>query len=231
MATPTQYYVDPGGGNDTTGDGSIGTPWATVQHALDNITQDTTNGDQINIKAGTADTLSASLSLATYGSPSKVLIFRGYTSAANDGGIGEIDGNGSYSIISTTAFYVVFCDMELHNSGSAAVLSLGSGTQVVNCEIHNTTGSGLIINTFTIATLNYIHNCGTYGINAGSYNQIVANTLVNGTNKFTRAINASLGNNVMGNVVSVDGSSVGIYVARWRIIRYTAMRAPGAVYM
>ena len=34
---PTQYYVDPASGSDSTGDGTIGTPWASVQHAIDNI--------------------------------------------------------------------------------------------------------------------------------------------------------------------------------------------------
>ena len=88
-STLTNYYVDPGSGSDVTGTGTVGSPWASVQHALDNITRDATNGDQINIKAGTADVLSSPLTLATYGTTSATapLSFRGYTSAAEDGGV------------------------------------------------------------------------------------------------------------------------------------------------
>jgi len=91
----TNYYVDPGGGDDATGDGSIGTPWKTTQYALDHIVRNSTNGDQVNIKAGAADVLAASLSLATYGAPTydAPLRFRGYTNIANDGGYGDIHGN------------------------------------------------------------------------------------------------------------------------------------------
>ena len=45
----TKYYIDPGG-NDTTGDGSIGTPWATWAKALATVT---TAGDTIHVNAGT----------------------------------------------------------------------------------------------------------------------------------------------------------------------------------
>ena len=36
LTTNTTYYVDPAG-NDTTGDGSVGNPWATIQHAANHI--------------------------------------------------------------------------------------------------------------------------------------------------------------------------------------------------
>ena len=74
-STLTNYYVDPGSGSDVTGTGTVGSPWASVQHALDNITRDATNGDQINIKAGTADVLSSP-------APSEMLLLTCHPSCA-----------------------------------------------------------------------------------------------------------------------------------------------------
>lgn len=171
----TEYYVDPGGGNDTTGDGTIGTPWKTVQHALDTITRNATDGDRINVKAGTADTLGAALSLATYGAPvgASPLIIQGYTSAAGDGGIGEINGAGSYAIISTTGC-IRFADMKLGNCGSAVILTMGELSEIWNCEVHTTSGIAVIPGMTMRIVGNWFHDCtGTLVIdNNGS--QIIA---------------------------------------------------------
>jgi hypothetical protein len=143
----SNYYVDPAGGNDTTGDGTIGTPWATVQHALDTITRNTGDGDQINVKAGGTDTLGAALTLATYGTPAAAapLTIRGYTSAANDGGIGVIDGAATYAIYDHTGNSnknaVNFIDMKIGNCGSAKVLRLNQISAAINCEIHTSTST------------------------------------------------------------------------------------------
>lgn len=145
----TDHYVDPGGGNDTTGDGSIGTPWATVQKALDTITRDATNGNRINIKAGTADVLGAALTLATYGTPSAgaPLVIQGYTSAAGDGGIGEISGGGTYAIFLTVSNSykgnIRWVDLKLGNTGGQVILGLGGAptSYVVNCEFHTSSSA------------------------------------------------------------------------------------------
>ena len=96
MVALTNYFVDPAGGTDDVAAGrgaSAGDPWASTQWALDHITSGA-GGDQINVKAGTADVLTAALSKTTYGVPTaaKPLVFRGYTAAANDGGRGVITG-------------------------------------------------------------------------------------------------------------------------------------------
>ena len=141
LASGADYYVDPGGGNDTTGDGSSGTPWATVQKALDTITAGAT-GDRINVKAGTSDSLSSSLSFATYGNPTAVspLRIQGYTTTAADGGIGEIDGGGSVAIVDDVSIdYLTFIDMKLGNVGSAHIVSLDNNCNFTNCELHTST--------------------------------------------------------------------------------------------
>lgn len=218
MGVPTKYYVDASLGVDT-GDGSLATPWgrasgSVVQYALNTITRDSTNGDQINIKAGTADVLSSTLSFTTYGTPSNTApcIFRGYTSTAGDGGIGEISGGGSVSIITGTGVvYTFFRDMKLGNCGSAQVLGLGAGGagQAVDCEIHGTSGNGIAGGSFILVRNCHLHNIGGVGISGGGH--IFGNYLKNGTNKFTSAITLASGSAwAIGNLISIDGSSNGI---------------------
>jgi len=235
MGTPTQYYVDPSLGSDT-GDGTVGTPWgrasgSVVQYSLDTITQDTTNGDQINIKSDQAvgvttttdDVLTAALTLATYGNPNfnYPLIFKGYTASEGDGGIGGISGDGSYSIMSNSNSWMVIDHLHLHNSGSAAVISIGTNNTLHASEIDNTTGNGVAVSNGGFVSHCHIHNCGGVGITAGSGSAIMNNYLVNGTNDFSGAMSFSgtAGGTVSGNIMSLDGSSNGIaaQTTGWRM--------------
>lgn len=172
------YFVSPGAGSDATGDGSIGNPWKSVQYALDNITQGA-SGDEIHVQAGAADVLSAGLSLATYGTPgiSKPLTIRGYTSAARDGGRGEISGDGQYSIYNSgensNKGYISFIDMVLGNTGSGRVF-WGSSPSVsfVNCIFHSCTRA--FIETTAVRTscvgCHFSGNSGNYDIDtSGPY--------------------------------------------------------------
>ncbi len=99
------YFIDPQSGNDTTGDGSIGTPWKTLQKGIDNAA----GGDQINVKDSAADVLAAAIDWTSGWSAGTSrdapLIIRGYTSAENDGGIGEIDGDDAVASIFSNDFY------------------------------------------------------------------------------------------------------------------------------
>ena len=52
MAALTQYYVDPAI-NANSGTGTIGDPYGDLQYALNTLTRDPTDGDQINVKATT----------------------------------------------------------------------------------------------------------------------------------------------------------------------------------
>jgi hypothetical protein len=159
--TPTHWYVDPSIAGDS-GTGTVGDPYGDLQYALNTLTPTTTGGDQINIKAGTAEVLAAALVLSTYGVPSllRPLIFRGYTSAANDGGIGGINGNG-FSLFGagTWDLNTLFRDMDLDGNNSA--VSLSSGNKNVNfhsCEIHNST-AGLGSGNTSIYINCYFHDC------------------------------------------------------------------------
>lgn len=161
MAAPTDYYVDPSiAGNS--GTGTIGDPFGDLQYALDSVTQDTTDGDRFNIKAGTDEVLTASLNLTTYGTPnnSYPLIFQGYTSAQGDGGIGGIDGNGDSIFSSSATDALHFIDLHMHNFGSNPCIQADNNCSVINCEINN--GSGTVaaidIDNGCIVLSNYIHD-------------------------------------------------------------------------
>lgn len=138
------YFVSPANGSDSTGDGSIGTPWASTQFALDNITQGA-SGDDIHIQEGAADVLTAQLSLSAYGTPTaaKLLTIRGYVSAARDGGRGEIDGDGSYSVYAANSnsnkSYINFIDMKLGNCGGNVVIRFREQSMLLRCEVWGST--------------------------------------------------------------------------------------------
>lgn len=185
MAAPSQYYADYGAGDDTFGNGTVGTPWKTVQKALDAITRDATNGDQINIKAGTAQVLAAALSLTTYGTPGATapLILRGYTASSGDGGVGEIDCNGVTMFASASSRYIVLTGLEIHNFGNnnGVYFSSYQENYVINCEIHKGASSP------TSKTLVYagtvigchVHDAGTTGIGIGGFTGMVYGNFVN----------------------------------------------------
>lgn len=210
----SQYYVDPSIAASS-GTGVIGDPYGDIQYALDQVTRDSTNGDRFNIKAGTDESLAASLDLTTYGTPSASapLIFQGYTSAADDGGIGGIDGNATYSIMSTTYSYVWFIDMHLHNTGSNAVANMNANVRFENCEVDNSTGSGIVTGWDSRVEGCYVHNVGGIGISMNQHGYAGHNYIKNGTNDVSSAIQMGRGGVVEHNIINIDGSSQGITVS------------------
>lgn len=214
MAEPTNYYVDPSIAADS-GTGTIGDPFGDLQYALNTITRDATNGDQINIKAGTDEVLTAAVSLATYGTPTAyaALTLRGYTSAANDGGIGQISGNGLYSVASNLN-YVNFIDLKLHNCGSQNILNQCAGGFLVGCELTNTSGSGCAHTSSSLHSVHkcYFHDIGTYGVYNYNGGSVTSSYFKNGaTYQFSCAIfRITNRGHAIGNIISVSGNSSGI---------------------
>ena len=215
MGTPTNYYIDPAGGDDMFGDGSISNPYATIQWAVDNISRDTSNGDQFNIKAGTDDTLLNPIDLSSYGNPawSAPCRFRGYTSAANDGGVGGIDGNGGAVFdFDASEGDIVLIDLHMHNGGSDPIIELRDNSIIANCEINDTTGNGVtVLNNPTSITGCHFHDIGGYGVESRYETIIHGNYFANGTNEFTAAIKLSQQENEAArNIISLSGGSTGI---------------------
>ena len=139
------YFVDPALDSNT-GSGTFGDPFGDLQYALDNIAGSNT-GNVINIKAGTAELLTGTLDFTAYGMPSfnnNPVTFAGYTATEGDGGLGEIDGNGSFAIVNDpTAEGVWFRDLVMGNCGSNNVLTLDRFGGMYRCKIYGTTANGV----------------------------------------------------------------------------------------
>ena len=211
-----EYYVDPGSGNDTTGDGSSGTPWATVQKAMTDGTVDAAGGMRINVKAGTADVLTAALTVPasmTFLAPCMV---EGYTTTAGDGGIGEIDGDATYAIVSnTSAEGLSFVNMKLGNVGANNIVSIDRFCMLAACELHGSTGTtnaAFRSNLGNCAMVGcHLHNIAGFG--AYSINTVDGNYFKNGTNDFAGCVALALAGfptSVTNNIFSLDGTSVGV---------------------
>ncbi len=209
MAAPSETYVDPSIAANS-GTGTIGDPYGDLQYALDTMTRDSTNGDRINIKSGTAEILTGTISLASYGTPGATagLIFQGYDSVAGDGGIGVLDGNGGNFSCCTSTTAHFHKHMRFTNTGSAACVKLGYYSKIVECEADNSTGGGIdCVPYYNSAIQCYVHNVGGNGIRTemahGCY-------VANETNKVTHAILLNTRGVALFNFISIDGSSNGI---------------------
>lgn len=187
MGAPTEIYVDPSI-NANSGSGTIGSPYGDLQFALNSATRDSTNGNRFNIKAGTAEVLSAAISFTTYGTPTATApcIFEGYTSAAGDGGLATIScGGGSHGLVTTVAncywkcltftasSAAIFANVTTNNNfdscvfsgltGAGAVIAIAGGT-VTRCQFAITTGASAVQSSAnSYIADNYIVGPGTGG--------------------------------------------------------------------
>ncbi len=210
--TTSHYYVDPSIAANS-GAGTIGDPYGDLQYALDTITRDATDGDQINIKAGTDEVLAAALDLSSYGTPTEdaPVIISGYENAAGDGGIGVIDCNSNSLFSSTTLDHIVLKDLEIHSGGSANIVHLDTNITIINCTIHGTTGNCIVI-----TGSGYVFNCYFYDANIGT--RVAADCIVlgnyfeNKVNDFAAAISAVNNAVIINNIIDIDGSTDGISV-------------------
>jgi hypothetical protein len=142
------YYVDPSTGDDTTGDGSSGSPWKTIQHALDNGTWATTTGNTLRLANTTAAVLTSPIDFDTSVALGEApLCIEGWD---NGGSItatgpwgstispcGEINGNDAVAYVcDANTRYVTFKNLKIHSTTSY-VLSLSTSTEIINCEVYN----------------------------------------------------------------------------------------------
>jgi hypothetical protein len=214
MAAPSETYVDPSI-NANSGTGTIGDPYGDLQYALDTMTRDSTNGDRINIKSGTAEVLTGTLDFTGYGSPSfaSYLMLEGYDSTAGDGGIGAIDGNAGNFTIYTTR-YVNVKNLKLFNTGTAVVINPDAYGTVDSCEITESSTGGVLGNNghFVIVQKCFVHNIAGYGVK--DCRDVVNCYFANGgTDKFTEAVNytlATAGTAILQNFFNLDGTSQAI---------------------
>ena len=220
MGKPTEYYCDPSVAGNT-GSGSSVDPFSNIQFALDNITQGA-DGDRINVKSGADDVLSSALTLSTYGTPGagRPLILQGFASTIGDGdldagtGIGGIDLDGNTMWVSAAYDYIWHRHLHIHGRGSSTIVDLDNYCMFIECEVEESSGNGLDVDTHGVILGCHLHDIGGYGLRFTNANGARAyyNYLKNdGTNDFNTAI--VLGNQYCeahGNIISIDGSSDGI---------------------
>jgi hypothetical protein len=215
----TQVYVNPAiAGNS--GTGTIGDPYGDLQYALDTQARDATNGDQFNIKAGTAEVLAAPLSLATYGTPTDAapLIIRGCSATANDGGFGEIDCDGD-TLWAGVYSHCMLLHLEIHDGGDHNLVDFGNssaGCAAIECELHrgasSPSGKALVRAGYsgTNAVLGcYIHDAGTGGIGIDGYDNI-AKMIGNYVTNCPTGIRAGSNGEVSKNIVVAAAGGTGI---------------------
>lgn len=212
--SPKSGATDPTDVKCTQATGTALLPFRSVQGALDIITRDATNGDQINIKAGTAQVSQAALTLATYGATAEgvPLILRGYTAAANDGGVGEIDCNGATMWAAATYVDIAMADLQIHNFGNAngvALNAVANRAIMFNCQVHK--GASSPSTKYLVGIVGwvigcYIHDAGTTGIGlntpSGAFNNYIVNC--------TTGISLAVGGIATGNIVDVPSGGTGI---------------------
>ena len=156
----SKLWVDPavaGPGAGTEGDPHASTEYAILNNAFG------AGGTQINLKTGTDDVLAAQLdaALITAGwTPSEAtpLVIRGYATAENDGGQGQLDGGGLVSIISTTRDFISLIDLKMGNTGANIIASLDSNGMIIRCESHTCTGTGFQVASYGVIKSCYLHH-------------------------------------------------------------------------
>lgn len=203
------YFVSPANGSDVSGDGSLANPWKTRQHAVNTLTWNPNGGVQLNIQAGAADVMTESFTVPFTPVFEAPFITRGYTAAANDGGIGSFDGDGQYAVHDVSLTYASYCvyrDLKLGNcSPSWLVLYLGLQCSIYNCEIYGA-GSGVQCGAGGVVDGNYFHDCTTFLLRCDT---AVDNLLDarNGNPAYALLANVIAD----GNRILVGGSTLGIY--------------------
>lgn len=168
-------------------DGTALLPWRSLQGAFDLLTRNAADGNQVNLKAGAANVNDAALDLNEVIAGSALvgaapLIVRGYTAAANDGGIGEIDCGGATMWADTTYDYVVLADLEIHTFGDNNGIYLDNTCSLIRCEIHKGASAPAAKRLIRLSSVSrvvgcYVHDIGTgigYAVDFGTATQCVA---------------------------------------------------------
>lgn len=169
-----EIYVDPAIAADS-GDGSSGSPYGDFQFLLDSESHSTGfGGTRINVKDGTDEILSADLDFSTNylsGTPTGVsapLAIQGYTATAGDGGIGGVNGDGSFSFVDEAALdFVMVVNMHCHNAGTSPILVLDNFCTLLGSEFDNSSNAVPVVMGETGSVIgSHFHdgaNVGTFG--------------------------------------------------------------------
>jgi hypothetical protein len=221
--SPKSGATDPVDVKCTQAAGTTLLPWRSLQGAFDLLTRNTTDGNQVNLKAGTAQVNAAALDLTTFIAggaltPAAPLIVRGYTAAANDGGIGEIDCGGATMFAETSYDFVVLADLECHTFGNNNGIGLDASCLVFRCEVHKGASSPSGKRLISIAGAAsavigcYSHDQGagaSFGIFVAGQSHALYNYIAPGADvAIGEGIRGGRGSVLLGNVVSCSSASI-----------------------
>ncbi len=235
----TEIYVDPSIAGDS-GAGTVGDPYGDLEYAIEQETFDTTNGTRVNIKAGTAEVLAASLenalddtSVSVAWAPIETapFILQGYTTAADDGGVGVI--NTATSIINAnTKDNIHLKDLSLvTTAGTSNTVVLDDFCSVIKCEISGpSTGSGISLDNDCVVSGCYVHHTASptkFGIRADS-NSIIEHCYVENTGLAQGIF--SFGARVRNCIVTFTGvdDGAGIYMGGAGTVEHNSVYAGAA---
>jgi hypothetical protein len=219
----TEVYVDPSIAADS-GTGTIGDPYGDLEYAIEQTTYDTSNGTRINVKAGTAEVLAADLDTAFADIVTTAAwnptdrrypaIIQGYTAAAGDGGIAQIDTNGNGFYNNGTRDIMHFVDLDIYGGcGANKLINCDQYCIIRNCELQGpcTASQFIDIGGYSLIDHCYIHNNNvtTDVVFVSTTGAAIRNsTIVVGSGEDpTRIVNLSSGTSCHNNIIIVNDAN------------------------
>lgn len=210
-------------------DGTTGTPWASLQHAL-NFTTQGSLGDALNLSDAAA-AVENTLVLTTYGTPAgnKPLVIVGWDQGGD--GIGEIDLNAGGSLFNVASHTgIQLRNLWVHNAGTALICETHDNCIFTDCEFSDTTGGGIVTREASIIQFNHFHDIGGTAVAAdGSTRfQCVQNNYFtnDGSETMVTCISASRGD-ISGNIISVDSTTDGIVLTSMAVVTGNSLLSSG----
>ena len=213
-----EIYVDPSlDASPQIGDGSIGSPYSDLEYAILNDTMGA-DGTRINIKVGTPEVLAAPLqtAISTAGwtiSASEKLIFQGYTAAAGDGGIAQVDCNAQANfLLDANLDGVVISHLEIYNC-TGTCIDIDNQCVIQHCEIHNVGGTGMVGDDNCVFCFNYLHDIDGSAISSLdslAYQNVIIDEGPNYGGSMVAGINATTPMHCIGNIIKITGNGSGI---------------------
>lgn len=182
-----EWHCDWAAGNDTTGDGSEGSPYKTIQKCLDVLSA----GDKVWVKASAS--YLEQPSAGTAGAATNPVVVEGYTTTKGDGGQATIDAESTRNFCWTegsSSFYVlrnlimqdasaagvwatgadgmVFQNCRITGAGAFGGVVVDNAPLFVDCEIDNNGGAGIDADIGVQCIRCKIHDNSGDGINASA---------------------------------------------------------------
>ena len=165
LADAATYYVATTG-NDTTGNGSIGTPWRTIQKAANTVVA----GDAVIVRGGT---YAQYITIAANGTAGNRITFQPYP-----GETAIIDGSGTTAPTSNTFLvkvegdYITIKNFEVVNAAWMSIICWNTATQCIidGNTVHHGYHAGIVFyqNTNNTAQNNHVYDM--YDFNSGGGN-------------------------------------------------------------